>query len=352
MKTLLATILLLFAATAALADTTKDQEAYCAYVTQTAEAQKIFLRSPSLSAGLSQEPISTGVPQLYSGVTNSLSSDRKASLVMKAAGKDCELYRVSIELMQRVQFALPLLERGTLQARIKADDEALAQLDALLDVTQKQVEVQNSTSIEIASLRSAKARIEIDRSSTSLMLASQYVPEAANTPLRDLLAQKAALEIEKQKADNKVAKQDNWDVALTAGIHHDVATTFARKPEGYGGFHITYNFGAHKRDLALDSAAEKYGEYKEQQQSDSAFLSSILRQRITESITVQEKAQAELQDNLSRLDALFQSVSAPETHVQLAFNHDLVAQRLVLVVELATTQARLQGLKQYLVDNF
>ena len=82
-RILLLAVIALTAVTSAFA--TDEKDAYCAYVELQAGAQKAFLRTPGIEAGLSQEPISTGVPQMYSGVTNSVSGDFKARLVGRAA---------------------------------------------------------------------------------------------------------------------------------------------------------------------------------------------------------------------------------------------------------------------------
>src|SRR5262249_15812203 len=68
-----------------------DQQAYCEYVTQQAQAQRDLLLTPNAIVGFTQPE--TGLPaQLVWGLSSSLSDIRKAGLTMDAARKNCDLY--------------------------------------------------------------------------------------------------------------------------------------------------------------------------------------------------------------------------------------------------------------------
>jgi hypothetical protein len=64
----------------------KDQQAYCAYVMEQAQAQRDLLRTPTAIAGVTQPE--TGLPmQVVGGATLGLSSVKKAALTVEAASR-------------------------------------------------------------------------------------------------------------------------------------------------------------------------------------------------------------------------------------------------------------------------
>src|SRR5271157_5027070 len=101
MKRYILAFLLLVTGFAAAQTTSADQDAYCAYTQRVADAQKIYLRSPQLENGVTQQPINSSTPQAYSGIVNSVTDDLKARLVGKAAGKNCGLYRATVDAQHR-----------------------------------------------------------------------------------------------------------------------------------------------------------------------------------------------------------------------------------------------------------
>ena len=132
-----------------------DQQAYCAYTMEQAQAQRDLLRTPMGFAGFTQPE--TGLPlQLIGGATLGLSDLRKASLTMDAARKNCELYKNSTGAQQSVQYALTSLEKEALSNRLMLIDQASKSLDALMEKTEKMVEAQNATRLMLFALQTTR----------------------------------------------------------------------------------------------------------------------------------------------------------------------------------------------------
>ena len=352
MKQFAAPVMVVLLAASVCADTARDQQAYCAYVLQEANAEKIYLRSPSLESGLSQQPISAGVPQTFVGISNRLSDDLKSRLVMKAAGKDCELYRATVEVQQRIQYALPSIERDAIRTKLALIQRAGARLDAMIADSQALVAAQNLTVANLYAIRYERTKLEVQRAQVELTLATMWVPELGNEALRSLLARKQTLEMEKQKAVHQVSRQDNWDVGFTVGVHHSASPFASGSLGGYGGFNFKYSFGSGARNRALDKAAAAYGDWKQAQQNDAIQIANILQQQITESIAVQEAALKTLQAEGDEIENNLKKVAGLDTSVAIAFRNRLTVDQLSLEIEIGTAQFRLTRLREYLAANF
>jgi hypothetical protein len=136
----------------ALAQNPKDQQAYCAYVMEQAQAERDLLRAPTALAGMTQPE--TGLPVL--------SNVRKSGLTMEAARKECELYKTVTEAQQVIQYALPSLEREALSNRLALIDRAYTSLDGLIEKTQKLVEAQNATRLMLFTLQTTRIKLDAD----------------------------------------------------------------------------------------------------------------------------------------------------------------------------------------------
>jgi hypothetical protein len=350
MRAVFVTAMLL--ADSALADGARDQEAYCAYVMHEANAQKIYLLAPRVESGVYQQPISSGSTQTFLGFSNSLSDDFKSRLVMKAAGKDCELYRATVEVQQQIQFALPRIEKDAMRKKLALIQQARDRMDAMIREGQDRVAAQNLTVSSLYSVQYEKTRLELQKAQVQLMLATTYVPEVGNESLRELVVRKHRLEIEKQQADHRVISQENWDVALTAGVHHDLSGFTTGAPDGYGGINLKYSFGARARGQELEKAASAYGDWKDARQGDALEGVNVLRQQITESIVVQEAAVMALQSEEAQINGSIESLAHLDTSAAVAFANRLSVDKLTLGIELQTVQYRLARLREYLAENF
>src|SRR5215469_12914441 len=155
----------------AFADGQNEQQAYCSYVMEQAQAQRDLLRTPNATAGLTQPE--TGLPtQVVGGASLGLSDFRKAGLTMEAARESCELYKATTGAQQNIAYAVPSLEKEALNNRLALIDQASKSLDALLEKTTKMVEAQNATRVMVFSLQTTKIKLNADRADTQSKIAA------------------------------------------------------------------------------------------------------------------------------------------------------------------------------------
>jgi hypothetical protein len=340
----------LFVAFPALAADGKDQLAYCSYVMEQAQAQRDLLRTPIASAGLTQPE--TGLPtQLVGGASVGLSDIRKASLTMEAARKNCELYRATTGAQQDVQYAVPSLEKEALRNRLSLIEQASNSLDALMEKTSRMVEAQNATRLMLFSLQTTKIKLDADRAATESKIAALYVPALSDKPLKELVAEKLGSEANEQKALDKLSRQNNWDVALSVGVHQQV-NPVAQSPQPYGAVSVQYNFASRAINKHLDRAVEAYGEWKKAQESDVVRGMEVLREQLVESASVEESKLKALQVESGQLDKNLQLVGSPDTSAALDFYNQLTAAQLLLQIESGDASFRLDRLREYLARNY
>lgn len=327
-----------------------DQEAYCNYVTQQAEAQGDLLRSPSLVAGVTQP--NTGLPtQLVWGLSSSLSDIRKAGLTMDVARKNCELYSATTAAQQHVQYAVPSLEKKALQHRLELIDQASVRLDDLIAAGTTMVNAQDLTRPMLFSLQITKIKLEADRTDTQSKIAALYTPDLVDTPLKQLVAEKQAGEVDAQNAIDKLARQNNWDVALSVGVHQQVNPLIDNSGP-YGAVTVSYNLGSHAIDKHLDRAADAYTQWKKVQEGDVIRNTAILKKQVTDNISVQANRLKALKAQQQKLDGNLQLVAAAETTAAMDFRNQLTSAQLLLGIEIGDAGFRLDELQGFLDDNY
>lgn len=347
-KIVLASIL--FFALPALAADLTDQVAYCSYLMEQAQAQRDLLRTPIASAAFTQPD--EGLPlQLVAGGSLGLSDLRKASLTMDAARKNCELYKATTGAQQSVQYALASLEREALRNRLTLIDEASKSLDALMEQTAKMIEAQTATRLMLFTLQTSKIKLDADRAETQSKITAIYVPPISDTPLKDLVAQKQNSEANEQKALDKLNRQNNWDVALSVGVHQQV-NPVAYGAQPYGAVSVNYNFASRAIDRHLDRAVSAYDEWKKVQEGDVVRNTQVLQQQLAESVSAQEAKLKSLQEESSQIEKNLQLVGNPDTSAALDFHNQLAAAQLLLQVETGDASYRVECLRKYLAKNY
>jgi hypothetical protein len=330
--------------------------AFCTSILEQAKAQRDELRTPAAISGVTQP--NTGLPpQLVFGVTNSLANDRKAGLTMTVAYKTCNLYAAATEAQQHLLYALPSLEKDVLRHRLATIQETSDHLDALIADNMKIVDAGNSTRPAVYALQGAKVRLDASRTAALTGIASPYVPPLSDAPIRELVASKMAAEDAAEKAGIKLAKQASWDVGLSVGAHRQLSSTSSPNssvsPVGaYGEFSLTYNLGRHAINKHLDASAKAYDEWKNTQYDDVSNQARVLKQQIGDTIVIQEEQlkvllshDAEIEKNLRALDGV-------ETSNAVMFRNELLADQLILRVDVSDVQFRIAHLKQFVADNF
>jgi hypothetical protein len=347
-KSVLCSVLLL-AASGLAADHT-DQLAYCSYVMEQAQAQRDLLRTPIAAAGMTQPE--TGLPlQLVGGASLGLSSLWKAGLTMDVARKNCDLYKATTWAQQDIQYALPSLEREALRNRLALIEQASKSVDAMMEKTAKMVEAKNATRLMLFTLQTTKIKLDADHADTELKIAALYTPALSDKPLKELVAQKQNSEASEQKALDKLTRQNNWDVALSVGVHQQV-NPVAYGAQPYGAVSVNYNLASRAINKHLDHAADAYDEWKRVQEGDVVRNMEVLRQQLTDSVTAQEAKLKTLQEESGQIEKDMLQVGDPDTSAAFDFHNQLTAAQLLLQVETGDASFRLGRLQEYLARNY
>jgi wobble nucleotide-excising tRNase len=341
--------LLLFPAGAFAVEPT-DSLAYCAYVMEQAQAQRDLLRTPVAFAGVTQPE--TGLPmQLVGGASLGLSNFRKAGLTMDVARKDCELYKATAGAEQSVQYALASLEKEALRNRLALIDQASKSLDTLMEKTARMIEAQNATRLMLFTLQTTKIKLDADRADTQSKITALYTPSLSDKPLKELVTEKQGREANEQKALDKLARQNNWDVALSVGVHQQV-NPVAQNVQPYGAVSVNYNFASRAINKHLDHAAGAYDEWKKVQESDVVRSMEVLRQQLEDNVSTQQAKLKSLLEENSQLEKNLQVLGEPDTSAAFDFHNQLTAAQLLLQIETGDATFRIDRWREYLAKNY
>jgi hypothetical protein len=340
----------LFLAASAVAQNQADSLAYCSYVMEQAEAQSDLLRTPIAFGGFTQPE--TGLPlQVLGGASLGLSAFRKAGLTMAVARKNCELYKATTAAEQDVQYAISNLEREALRNRLTLIDQASQSLAALMQRTSRMVDAQDATRVMLFNLQSTKIKLEADWADTASKISTIYVPPLSDKPLKELVAQKQDGEAGEQKAIDKLTRQNNWDVALSVGVHQQV-NPVAYGPQPYGAVSVNYNLSSHWINKHLDRTLDSYNDWKKVQEGEVVRNSEVLKQQLVDGIAVQEAKLKSLQEESEGIAKNLRFIGQPDTSAALDFFNQLTAAQLLLQIETGDARFRLDRWHEYLAKNY
>jgi len=340
----------LFISLPAFAVDPKDQQAYCSYVTEQAQAQRDLLRTPVAAAGITQPE--TGLPmQLVAGASLGLSDLRKAGLTMAVARRNCELYQATTGAQQDIQYAITRLEKEALRNRLVLIDDASKSLHALMERTSTMIEAQNATRLMLFSLQTTKIKLDADRADTQSKIAALYVPPLSDKSLKELVAEKQNREVNQQKALDKLSGQNNWDVALSVGVHQQV-NPVAQNTQPYGAVSINYNLASRAINKHLDRSVEAYEEWKKVQEGDIVRNMEVLRQQLLDDVVAQEARLKSLHEDSEQIDKNLRMIGDPDTSAAFDFHNQLTAAQLLLQIESGDASFRVDQLREYLAKNY
>lgn len=327
-----------------------DQQAYCTYLTEQAKAQSDYLRSPDGLADFTQPE--TGLPtQLVAGAELSLSNLKKAGITLDVARKNCELYRTTSNVTAFLQYALPGIEKDSLNHRLSLIADASKSLESLIDETTKMVEAQNMTRPMLLGLLTNRIKLDSDRADTQSKIAALYVPALSEETLQQQVAEKQASDVAEQKAIDHLTRQNNWDVALSLGAHQQVVPV-ADGVQPYGEISVTYNLGSHVINKHLDRTVDAYGNWKKVQENDAVRGMAVLHDQVLENITAQKNRLAALQQESAEIAKNLQLVGNADTTAALDFRNQLTSTQLLLGIETGDATYRLGRLQDFLDRNF
>jgi hypothetical protein len=328
----------------------EDQRAYCKYVTQEAAAQRDLLLTPNAIAGFTQP--NTGLPtQVVWGASGSLSNMRKAGLTVDEARKNCELYRAAASAQQAIQYAMPSLEKQALQHRLGLIQQASERLDALLGTTTKMLDAQNMTRPMAFALQTTRIKLEADRADTQSKIAAIYAPELSDRPVKELVAEKQSSEVNERRALNKLSRQNDWDVALSAGAHQQINPLIGN-PGAYGEVTVSYNLASRAINRHMDQAADAYDDWKKVQEGDVIRNAEVLKQQVASGISVQDSRLKALEEEKKQVESNLQLLGAGETTAALDFHNQLSTAQMLLEIEIGDAGFRLDELREFLGRNF
>jgi hypothetical protein len=338
------------AAAAAAQNIQADQQAYCAYLTEQAKAQSDLLRTPNALASFTQPD--TGLPtQLVAGASLSLSNLKKAGITVDAARKNCALYKATTGVQMFLQYALPGIEKDALTHRLGLIGDASKSLEALVDQTEKMVEAQNMTRPMLLGLVTNRIKLDADRADTEGKIAALYAPPLDNAALKDQVTAKQASDVEEQRSLARLSRQNNWDVALSVGAHQQIVPV-AQGPEPYGEVSVTYNLGSRAIDNHLDRSVDAYAKWKKVEEGDVARGMEVLRGEVVETIAAQKGRLESLQRETEEIEKNRKVVGDADTTAALDFRNQLDSTRILLGIEIADAQYRLERLEEFLGKNF
>ena len=327
-----------------------DPQAYCAYVMEQAQAQRDLLRTPSAMGGFTQPD--TGLPlQIVGGATLGLSELKKSGLTMDAARKNCQLYKTTTEAQEAILYAMPSLERDALRNRLTLIERAMKSLDALIETTSNMVEAQNATRIMLFSLQTTRIKLDADRADTQSRISAIYTPALSDRPLKEIVAEKENNEIGEQKALDRISRQNNWDVALSVGVHQQ-ANPIAQGPQPYGAVSVTYNLASRAINRHLDRSAQAHDQWKKVQDSDVVKSLDVLRQQLIDGVAVQESRLKAVQEQSGQIDKNLQLVSNPDTSAAFDFRNQLSSAQLLLEIEAGDASFRIDHAREFLTKNY
>src|SRR6202042_1541020 len=171
-----------------------DSQAYCAYLTEQAQAQSDLLRTPNGLASFTQP--NTGLPtQLVAGASLSLSNLKRAGITVDAARKNCNLYEAATVVQQTLQYALPSIEKEALTNRLKLIAHASMSVDDLIGQTTKMVDAQNMTRPMLLELQMTKIKLEADRADVQSKISAIYIPSLPDQPLKTQVGDKQTTDV-------------------------------------------------------------------------------------------------------------------------------------------------------------
>jgi hypothetical protein len=349
-RPLMLTLLILLPSFAAAQNIQVDQRSYCEYLTEQAKAQSDLLRSPTVLGGIAQAE--TGLPtQFVAGAQLSLANLKKAGITLEAARKNCTLYNASSGVLLTLQYALNGYEKDALAHRLTLIGDASRSLEEMIDQTRTKVAAQEMTRPMLLAMESNRIKLEADRADTRSRIAALYVPPLPDQPLKQQVAAKQASDIDEQKALAHLARQNNWDVALTVGTHQQINPP-AQGLQPYGEVSLSYNLGSHAIDRHLDRSIEAYGDWKRVQETDVARGMEVLRNQVQQSIAAEQERLQSLAKESLEIQQNLKDLGDAESSAALDFRNQLSSTQLLLGIESADAAYRLEKLREFFARNF
>lgn len=332
-----------------------DDRAYCKYITEQSRAQALQYYIPSFTSGVTQPNTGTS-PQTFAGLSGSIANLRKGKMVTKIADQGCKLYTATDAVDNAVKYAMVVLQKDSLAHRLEAVRSGLTKINGLLVQGDQEIAAHTTTKFATYALQTAKQQLIGDESNLQGQIAYMFIPDMSNVPLYRLVTDKQALEVSNQQAIARLAKQSNWDLQWEVGAHRTLSSstnTLGGNTSGaFAGFNLQYNLGSRSINKHFDNAAKAYGDWKQVEGTDIVQGANTIQAQVNDALVATDKRIRELREQQTELEANFNTVKDAETNIGKTFINQLVADRVLMEVELSDAQYRRQQLGDYLAFNF
>ena len=331
-----------------------SESAFCEYTREQAAAQAALLRSPAVVGGPVLPETGTG-PQAVVGLSLRLAEEREAGLTMNVSRTACNLYVATTEAQKQIVYALPAIEKDVLLHRLTLLGRASSELTELVHDQEGFVQAHNLSRPAVYYLQTALVRLDTSRTATLTGIVSPYVPPLSDVPLRELVGNKLQAEQANQRALTRLNKENGWDIEVGGGVHQQLGnvpypTVF--RSGLFAQFSVNYNLGRLSAHRHLDRSVGDYIKWKESQFDDVAQQALVLKKQIEDTIRIQEGQAQLLQAHNDDIKKSLDLIRGLDTPNALSFRNQLLADQIVLRVEIDDAQFRLDRLRQYLAANF
>lgn len=339
----------MLAAYATWGQSSADVQSYCNYVEEQGKAQSLALAAPNITAGIT--PNQGLKPQLFLGLTDSVNNIRKGKLTMEVARKNCDLYKDSVTVQERITYDMQSLERDALDHKLALINDAIKQSDALIEQNARILDAHNIPLQSIYGLQKERLVLEEARQQTSVALAQIYLPALSTESLTELADIQFQSSVANQKSTFDLAKLNLWDLSGQVGAECPLSPVLAPGTP-YVGVTFTYNLGSVAAKRHYAAALDAFGDWKQAQVGD------VMQSVQAFHVTVGKAADAQYSE-LNRLRTARRTIEDnlgvarnSDTIAALIFRNQLEADALALDVQIKDTEFRLAALNQYQRGNF
>lgn len=327
-----------------------EEQTYCDFAIEKAEADKILLISPNALVSFGRNPTTLSTVGII-GVTESLSHYLKGRLQTDVGEGDCELYRSMSDLAKHATYDGIVLRNNVVSRKADAIEEAVKQIDALLKSETERVTVGNSTLPTVELLETSKAKLSGDLFEMQSQNNPMAVPTLSNHPVDELIVNTNSRLSTEQHLLAKSAKYDNWDLSLGAGGAVEFLSG-NKTTSPYATLTFTYQIGSGARSEALDKAADAASRLLNEQGVGPVQLAYLLKNKITEMIKFNTSAlQAALRYDASITNnlKLIEGLDTSDAH---KFRVQLLLDQISNNVQIRTLRDSNAILTKYLAINF
>lgn len=335
--------------------TGNESKEHCDYIEEQATAEEEVLKAPLLESGFTQ-PENGLPPQFVIGAAEKLQNLRKASTTAEVARTGCDLYAASMEASRKIYFFFPAIEKDILQQRLGLIDKSVEELKGLIAADQMKIDSHDMTKPSVYPLQAALVRLVSDRTSILTGIVAPYVPPQNSAALKELVASKRAADSRNQEALVRLEKQNNWDIAVSAGLHHQLGSGSSEavgSPNGaYATVSVSYNFASVKAGRHLDRSVAAYDRWQSKEFNDVAAQAEILERQVKQTIDIQRTQLDSLRSQQDVIENNLRAIENVDTAAAASFRNQLLADRVILKVDIADVSYRIQLLRKELADNF